>query len=432
MTITTAELAKTHDAIEKLLGKGSFHRGSESERAYRLPARSANINRATEGGFPIGRWTLLYGGESTFKTRVAFEAMAVAQNLVEETERLLLPQIKFYRELGNAKMVERLTEELEFIKAKWPDGMECVYYNAEQQWEREYAAKLGIDVDRVYIAESVTIEDIVSAMELLYRPYHMHVVDSTSNCTSLEEQGMKMSDYRIGLDARIWKKTLRKSMKFFNRPNGVDNPPEDHNIGILISQISTNVRSGAEQKAVGKYVGHTSSMTLHFRRGKYLYTVDGVMTDGKPGGADEASLAGRAEPDGVEIFAEVEKSRVCRPFRVAALHSDLNRRRFDHSWELANAAMHYGIARLSGSWYSILDNEGEVLNKAQGWKGLVKLIEADEDLQGLLYARLMDEVADDVLKQVAVSEPTQFDEDEEDPEEDLEAAEEVETVAAIS
>ena len=59
-----------------------------------------------------------------------------------------------------------------------------------------------------------------------------------------------------------------------------------------------------------------SSMSVKFSRGSFLWRKDGVLVDTKLEGADKASMAGRAEADGVEVYAQVEKSRTCRPLLV--------------------------------------------------------------------------------------------------------------------
>lgn len=372
-----SELDKIFKAITKKAKNFSVHRGSEHEDVYRIPFLSPNLNYATEGGAAIGRFNLMWGPESSFKSRVLYELIAQAQDLYAASETALYPRILLYRETGDEARAKRLTEELEYIQATWPEGMECSYYNVEQQYDPVWAAKLGIDTDRLHIIESQTVEDIVGVMQATYKHVHLHAVDSTSSASTVEEQGMKMTDRRMGLDARVWKSTLRRTMKDFDT---------NKNIGLLINQASTNMRTGGATPVSTKFIGHTSSMTLKFERGRFLYLKDGVLVEDKPTGADEDSFAGRAEADGVQIFATVQKSRVCRPFRIAALHARFGAKHFDHLWETINAGLHLKIINQSGTWFSIDGEDGS-------YHGMAKLrerVEPDQPLQDKIYAMLMD------------------------------------------
>jgi recombination protein RecA len=377
MPIDVAERDRIFAALEKKLGDDfEIHSGAETGDVYRIPFRSPNMNYATEGGIAIGRFNQFWGGWSSFKSRMLFELIAQAQDLADVVERSLMPRIKLYRDEGNDRLAKRYTEELDYIRSTWPDGMECAYYNAEQQYDPSWAQRLGIDTDRLIIVESQTIEDIVSTMEATYSIIDFHAVDSTSNASSVEEQGMKMTDRRMGLDARVWKQTLRKSGKHFDGKK---------NVGVLINQVATNIRTGGTQPVSTRYLSHVSSMTIKFETQRFLYLQDGILREDKPPGAEKVSLAGRVEADGREVYATVEKSRVCRPFRIALLHARFGAKQFDHVWEYANAAEFLGIAEKSGSTYKLPGDAKSV----RGLKGLMQRIAGDKDLQDLIYAKLM-------------------------------------------
>jgi RecA/RadA recombinase len=381
--ITDAELGKIIAAVEKKKLGVTIHRGDEAENVYRIPFRSPNINYATEGGLPIGRFSLFWGGESSYKSRAAYEAMAQAQDLAAVAEESLMPRIRFLRALGLDGYAKQLEDELQYIQETWPDGMEIAFYNCEQQWDKKWAAKLGVDVHRIILVNGQAIEDIVDTMEGTYDQIEMHVIDSTSNAASILELNKKKTDSLYAPDARAWKRSIRDSMVHFN--------PE-RNVGLLINQASTRVSgpgAGGSIPVSTRYLMHTSSMTLRFERGQYLYMQDGVLKTDKPDGADKLSLAGRVEPGGVEIFATVQKSRVCRPFRVAALHARVGAREFDHYWEMFNAGVHYGIIEKSGSWFRV---KGEEKNIGQGEKAVIAHLKSDVDLCDQIYARLMYEL----------------------------------------
>lgn len=372
-----AELEVIYAKITQKMDMTAVHKGNEVEDVYRIPFISPNLQYATEGGIPLGRFCQFWGGESSFKTRAAYECIAAAQNLPEAATAALMPRIIDLHERNLPLRAKRLQHELDYLRETWPDGMECAFYNAEQQYDKTYAAKLGIDTDRLNLVESQVIEDIVGIIEATAHLVDLHCVDSTSSAASVEEHGMSMTDRRRGLDARVWKQCLRKALGHWN---------PQRNVGILINQVSVNQQTQGLQPVSTKFIGHTSSMTMKFGRAKFLYRVDGYLKEDKPTGSDEQSLAGRAEADGVQIFAEVTKSRVCRPFRIAALHADFAKRSFDHIWELANAAEFFGIVEKNSTWYKL---PGADDNIGQGEKALWNFIKKDEELQQRIYARLM-------------------------------------------
>lgn len=380
MPITDAELGKIVKAAEKKKLGVTIHRGDQMEHPRRIPFKSPNMNYATEGGAPIGRFSLFWGGESSYKSRCAYELMAQAQDLPHAAELALYPRIVFLRDCGLDKYAKALEEELEYLQSTWPDGMEIAFYNCEQQFDKIWAQKLGIDTHRLILVEGQAIEDIVDTMEGTYSTIDMHVVDSTSNAASISELNSKKTDALYGPDARAWKRSIRDSMVHFD--------PE-RNVGLLINQASTNVRTGGSTPVSTRYLMHTSSMTLKFERGKFLYMHDGVLKDEKLEGGDKISLAGRQEPGGVEIFATTQKSRVCRPFRIAALHARFGAREFDHTWEMFNAGVFFGIIKGGGGgWYTVDGDE----KKVQGEKGVRVRLEQDAALCGKIYARLMYEI----------------------------------------
>lgn len=393
-----AELAKILAGLEKKLGPGSVHKGSEVAPVNHLPFLEPNLNYATEGGAPFGRFMAMYGDESVGKTRVAYELIAMLQTLPRSAEVTMIPRIAYHssraddtqlsdelRSRHDAK-AKRLQEELDWIRETFPSGAEAVFYNAEQQFDPLYARRIGIDTDRLLVIESTTIEEIVEAMENLYAHYAMHVVDSTSSASSLLSQKDEVGRTGgYGTDARQWKISLRDSMRFFDPAR---------NMGVLIHQMTTNMRTGGGQAQSTRYLRHTSSCSIKFTRQSFLYDVDGVLKDKKPDGLDAASMSGIAEPDGCEVYAKIEKSRTCRPHRNAGLQFHYKRLHFVLEHELAASALYYGMAAQSGSWFYKVDAQGEQHKVGQGLKALYAALREDQSFRADVQCRLLDMTAE--------------------------------------
>lgn len=382
MAIDAKTLETITAGIKKRRLGAEIHFGSQTPRVYRIPYKSPGMNYATQGGFPIGRFGTSWGKGSTFKSRSAYELMAQAQHLPQAAEEALWPRIKVYRELGEDRRVRLLEDELEYIKDHWPDGMEIALYNAELQWDKVWAKKLGIDTDRVLIVESLVIEEICEIMQNSFAGIDMHVVDSTSNAGSLATHKADYGEHGgYGPEARAWKRSLMKCMVSFDY---------GRNVGVLINQASTNMKTSGAQPVSTQFISHTSSLTLKFETAYQLYSQNGVLEQGKKTGDDDASLAGRREADGIDIMMTVDKSRVCRPMRVAHLYARYGAKTFDFVRELVDMAIFHEIIVKKTTWYSIVNKEtGEFENLGQGLKAVYNRLVEDVDLRGFVYATQM-------------------------------------------
>jgi RecA/RadA recombinase len=388
-----AELAKILTAATKRFGAGTIHKASESVPINRVPFLQPKLNWATEGGPAFGRMMGMAGDPGSGKTRIALELIAQAQQLPYSAEVTLIPRIAYHSmraddtslsdplRTKNLRKAELLQDELDWIRLEFPHGAEAVYYNAEMQFDKLWAKKIGVDLDRLTIFESTTIEEIVEMMQNLYPHVPLHVVDSTSNASSLLSQKQEVGKSLMGVDARQWKVCLRDSMVSWDRAR---------NMGIMIHQLSTNLRTGGMQAQSTSYMKFISRLTLMFRHGKFLYLKDGELTSVKPTGLDEMVLDD-APAQGREVFAKVDKSTICRPFREAGMQWHYNKASFVTVDDLSAIALHYGLIQRSGTWFKIPGEEG---NLGQNLMGVYQRIADDEELRAQITCRALDFTAE--------------------------------------
>jgi RecA/RadA recombinase len=255
-------------------------------------------------------------------------------------------RLKYHRELGHTEFAQRLEDEIAWLQEHFPDGARCLWHDIEGQFDEKRATKLGIDLDALYLSELDIIEDIGLVLPWGYKNFHFHVLDSTSAAKSLLELKQEPGKSLVGTDARQWKAIIRGSQTHFGPSKNQSGIP---NAVVLIHQMSTNVRSGGSQPMSTKYLKHTSSLSVRFMRGQFLWDKAGVLMPDKPEKIDERSMAGMAEADGVEVFAKVDKSRTCRPFRAASMQFDYRNLRYTPIHELAASGLWFGIIHKSGS-----------------------------------------------------------------------------------
>lgn len=322
-------------AIEKKFGAGTLVTGDQYTAVPRISTGSIELDYATGGGIPIGRWTRLWGGYSSGKSLTCWQTIREAQKL----------------------------------------GLGCVYYNAEKQFDPAFTAAVGVDVSKLHVVNGSTIEHIGEQLEALIGVYHLHVIDSASQCVSLEEQNADVAAWSMGLNARVWSKVIRRVSEKFD---------DKENVAVIVDQARDSFGfGGGENPPGGRLMEHNSSLTIYFRRGGWLFYDDnGVLVD--KGGAKQNTLSGRAEADGVEFVARVNKSRVCRPLRSATMRYDIGQKAFDRVYEYVQAAIASGYAHsYAPGRYELPDG-----TKIHGMKDLRAKV-ADADVQKAIYERTM-------------------------------------------
>ena len=161
--------------IEKDFGKGSIMKlGDDKIDAVEvIPTGSIALNNALGvGGYPKGRIIEIYGPESSGKTTLAIHAIAEAQKA----------------------------------------GGIAAFIDAEHAFDRFYAAKLGVDVDNLWISQPDNGEQALEIADQLIRSSAIDiiVIDSVAALTPKAEIEGDMGDNKVGLQARLMSQALRK------------------------------------------------------------------------------------------------------------------------------------------------------------------------------------------------------------------------------
>jgi recombination protein RecA len=161
--------------IEKQFGKGSIMRLGE-KRVVDVPAISTSclsLDAAIGiGGVPRGRIVEIYGPESGGKTTLALHIVAQAQK----------------------------------------QGGVAAYIDAEHALDAEYASKLGVKIDDLFVSQPDSGEQALEIAETLVRSNGIDVlvVDSVAALVPRAELDGEMGDSLPGLQARLMSQALRK------------------------------------------------------------------------------------------------------------------------------------------------------------------------------------------------------------------------------
>ena len=313
------------DKIEKSYGKGSIMKlGDDNIQEIEvIPTGSIALNAALGvGGYPRGRVIEIYGPESSGKTTLAIHAIAQAQKA----------------------------------------GGIAAFIDAEHAFDRFYAAKLGVDVENLWISQPDNGEQALEITEQLIRSSAIDiiVIDSVAALTPKAEIEGDMGDSKMGLQARLMSQALRKLTSTISKTNTTC---------IFINQLRDKIGvmfGNPETTTGGNALKFYASVRLDIRRTSQLKDGEEVI--------------------GNQTRVKVVKNKVAPPFRKAEFDIMFGEG-ISRAGEIIDLGSDMGIIKKSGSWYSY--NETKLGQGRDAAKQCMKdNPELADELEVLIFAGL--------------------------------------------
>ena len=284
-----------------------------------IPTGSLALDAALGvGGYPKGRIIEIYGPESSGKTTLAIHAMAEAQR----------------------------------------SGGIAAFIDAEHAFDRFYAAKLGVNVDDLFISQPDNGEQALEIADQLIRSSAIDiiVIDSVAALTPKAEIEGDMGDNKVGLQARLMSQALRKLTASISKTNTTC---------IFINQLREKIGvmfGNPETTTGGNALKFYSSVRMDIRR----------VTTIKDGDT----------PIGNQVRVKIVKNKVAPPFRKAEFEITFGEG-ISHAGEVVDLGVDLGIIKKSGSWFSY----GET-RLGQGRDAVKKLIKENPELSAEIEEKI--------------------------------------------
>ena len=333
------------DKIEKNFGKGSIMRmGDEHvEHVDVIPTGSLGLNVALGvGGYPRGRIIEIYGPESSGKTTLAIHAIAEAQKA----------------------------------------GGIAAFIDAEHAFDRFYAAKLGVDVDNLWISQPDNGEQALEIADQLIRSSAIDiiVIDSVAALTPKAEIEGDMGDNKVGLQARLMSQALRKLTATISKTRTTC---------IFINQLREKIGvmfGNPETTTGGNALKFYASVGLDIRRVTSLKDGDEII--------------------GNQVRVKVVKNKVAPPFRKCEFEITFGEG-ISKVGEIIDLGVENGIIKKSGSWFSYDGNR-----LAQGRDAVKKLLQDNPELADEIEKKIMDLINGDSSSVITSAEDEYLEESE--------------------
>ena len=318
-------LQLTLDKLDKAYGKGTVMKMGDKavEEVEVISSGSLGLDLALGvNGYPKGRVIEIYGPESSGKTTLTLHAIAEAQKA----------------------------------------GGIAAFIDAEHAFDRNYAEKLGVDIENLIISQPDNGEQALEIAENLIRSgaIDIVVIDSVAALTPKSEIEGEMGDSKMGLHARLMSQALRKLTGTISKT---------HCTVFFINQLREKIGvmfGNPETTTGGNALKFYASVRLDIRRATQIKDGDNVI--------------------GNRTKVKVVKNKVAPPFKTAEFDI-MYGEGVSKTGEILDLAVEFEIIKKAGSWFSYGDTK-----LGQGRDAVKVLIKDNPELADELEQKIKDQI----------------------------------------
>lgn len=350
-------------ALEDVLGKINKEfkkelaiKGIGELKIKRIPFTSPRLNYETYGGIPRGRITMFAGKESSGKSSTALDIVKNAQiTFQKEWEDEINECNAFIQENESKKSYKsQVDEKKERIKYLTKRGvLKIVYFDAEGTIDSDWARKLGVDVDNVYLVRlhTQTAEQFLDQVMRVVRDTDdvgMVVIDSIAVLVPQLVHGESFEQKNMGGNAKV-------VTDFCNEVCPVLG--EKDIACIIINQARDDFKNPYAEFSIpcGNGLKLASSLILTFQKGKLLDAA---------GNEQKQSFD---TPQGNLVWVRIQKTKICKPDRRVGFYTLSYDYGIDVVADLIPMAVELGVIDKAGAWFKIVNpDNGELLTYEDG------------------------------------------------------------------
>ncbi|MFY0481776.1 recombinase RecA [Flavobacterium sp. PLA-1-15] len=318
-------LQLTLDKLDKTYGKGTVMKMGDKaiEEVETISSGSLGLDLALGvNGYPKGRIIEIYGPESSGKTTLTLHAIAEAQKA----------------------------------------GGIAAFIDAEHAFDRNYAEKLGVDIENLIISQPDNGEQALEIAENLIRSgaIDIVVIDSVAALTPKSEIEGEMGDSKMGLHARLMSQALRKLTGTISKT---------HCTVFFINQLREKIGvmfGNPETTTGGNALKFYASVRLDIRRSSQIKDGENVI--------------------GNRTKVKVVKNKVAPPFKTAEFDI-MYGEGVSKNGEILDLAVEFEIIKKAGSWFSYGDTK-----LGQGRDAVKSLIKDNPEMAEELELKIKDQI----------------------------------------
>ena len=337
--------------LNKKFKANIINMGTDIIEVDKIPFSSPTANYMTYGGVPVGKVTEFFGGEGGGKTTSALDICANAQvkfaevfdkQVVELEEQIEELNIKGTKDA--AKKALRLQTQLDEVIEKGEKLV--VYVDTEQTLDTQWAKLLGVNTEKMILVrpQEQTAEQVLQIIIELIATGNVGlcVLDSIPCLVPQQifEESLEKKAYG-GISqplsvfcSKVLPHLVQNQCAFI----GINQIRED--LSSMYNTIST---------PGGKAWKHACSLRLRFKKDTLL-------------DMNNNELSSRAEnPAGNKVAIEVVKTKVCKPDRRLGYYTLNYTDGVDVVNDTITLAIQYGYIKRNGGWFSICDENKEVI-----------------------------------------------------------------------
>lgn len=285
------DLKEAIEEIKQRFGEGAIMklRDTRAVDVDVIPTGAISLDIALGvGGIPRGRIIEIFGPESSGKTTLALHICAEAQK----------------------------------------KGGTAAFIDAEHAMDPDYAGRIGVKVDDIFISQPDSGEQALQIVETLVRSGEVDVIiiDSVAALAPKAEIAGEIGEFQIGLQARLMSSALRKLSSIISKTK---------TSVVFLNQMRMKIGvmfGNPETTPGGLALKFYASVRIDLRR--------------------IAQIKQGEEITGNRVKAKIVKNKVAAPFKITEFDIYYNEG-ISAFTDLVNTGVKYEIVKKAGSWFQM-------------------------------------------------------------------------------